>query len=209
MEVFIYSFIVFSYQMAAISFPSFKQCLGKKVLILGDVGTGKTKMTAELLSEAIEAGYTADITIIDLGPAKTRVKGRRIGGHLTETMTIPKAVRYLAPARVETPRLSATSADHLLTLAKVNHEAIAPLLKQFLAEPSPILFVNDVSIYFQSGAPDLLFEAVERAETFVANGYYGRYFAFDYGTGVSKRERELMDLLASKMDKVINPSERE
>jgi hypothetical protein len=206
MEVFIYSLIVFSYPMVATSLPSFKQCLGRKVLILGDVGTGKTKMTADLLSEAIETGYAPEITIIDMAPATMTVQGRRIGGRLSEAVTMPKMLRYLSPAKVETPRLSAAGADHLFALAKANHDAIVPPLRQFLAEPSPILFVNDVSIYFQSGSPDILFEAVEKAETFVANGYYGQYLAADYGTGVSRRERELMDLLAAKMDEVINLS---
>jgi len=172
-------------------------------LILGDVRTGKTKMTVKLLSEAVKAGYEKDITVIDLAPATTKVRGKRIGGRLSEQMALPKGLRYLAPAKVETPRLSATSADQLLALARANHEAITPLLGEFLAAPSSILFANDVSLYFHSGTPDLMFKAAERAETLVANGYYGRYFAFDYETGISKKERELMDLFAAKMDKVI------
>jgi len=187
---------------------SFRQCLGRKVLILGDVRTGKTKMTVKLLSEAVRAGYGKDITVIDLAPATTKVRGKKVGGRLSELMSLPKELRYSAPAKVETPRLSASSADQLLALARTNHEAITPLLEEFLTAPSSILFVNDVSLYFHSGTADLMFKAAERAETFVANGYYGRYFAFDYETGISKKEHELMDLLAAKMDKVVTRFQR-
>mgnify|MGYP001106950002 CR=1 FL=1 len=195
---------LFSCLMVVTSLRSFRQCLGRKVLILGDVRTGKTKITAKLLNEALRAGHESEITVIDLAPAATKVRGRKIGGRLFELMALPKELRYLAPAEVETPRLSASSSSQLLALARANHEAVTPLLRQFLAALSPILFVNDISIYFHSGTPDLMFEAAERAETFVGNGYYGEYFAFDHGTGVSERERKLMDLFAAKMDTVIN-----
>lgn len=41
-------------------------------------------------------------------------------------------------------------------------------------------------------------------EEFIANGYYGDHLSEDLGTGVSNKERELMDLLSSRMDKAIN-----
>jgi hypothetical protein len=69
-----------------------------------------------------------------------------------------------------------------------------------------MLFINDISIFFQSGSSKAVLSTIEASETFIANGYYGKYFAFDHDTGVSKTERDLMDLLASKMDKVIDLS---
>jgi GTPase SAR1 family protein len=182
---------------------SFIEFLGKKILIIGDVGAGKTKLTLELISQAIESEHAKDTTIIDMAPATKMFKERKIGGRLIEMMEMPAQLRYLTPEKVETPRLSAEDAGHLLHLIKHNHDAILPLLQDFVQNPSTVLFINDISIFFQSGSSKAVLSTVEASETFIANGYYGKYFAFDHDTGVSKTERDLMDLLASKMDKVI------
>jgi GTPase SAR1 family protein len=182
---------------------SFQNLLGKKVLITGDVGAGKTKLTLELLGEAVEMGFRDGITVIDMAPATTVVGESKVGGRLSELTEAVREVRYLAPQRVETPRLKADSADELLYLVGLNEERIRRLIEEFISDPSPILFINDVSIYFQSGSGDPIFAASEAAETLIANGYYGEYFAFDHGTGVSKLEKELMDRLAHHMDVLI------
>lgn len=178
----------------------------KKTLIMGDVRTGKTKLTAELLEEAVNLGFSRMITVIDIAPETEVVEGRRIGGRLSEITTAHKEVRYLAPPRVETPRLKATSAEELLSLVQLNAERIRPLLEEYMTTPTPILFINDISIYLQSGQIDPVLRAAGQAETLVANGYYGEYFSQNHGTGVSKRERDLMDLLASQMDIIIKLS---
>ena len=176
---------------------------------MGTVRTGKTKLTVELLEEAVELGYSKDITVVDMAPETEVVEGRSIGGRLSELTEASKKVRYLAPNKVETPRLKATSADHLLSMVQMNADRIKPLLEAYLATPSPVLFVNDISIYLQSGSLEIILEAARQAETFIANGYYGEFFSFDYGTGVSKIERDLMDKLASHMDEVIRLTSRQ
>jgi len=178
---------------------SFTELCGKKTLIIGDVGAGKTKLTLKLIKQAIETSHTQDTTIIDMAPATKLVKGRKIGGKLSEVMKIPRQIRYLTPKKVETPRLSAKDAEHLLYLIKLNHDAILPLLLDFVNNPSPILFVNDISIFFQSGSSEPVLSAVEASETFIANGYYGKYLAFDYETSISKTEQNLMDMLSNHM----------
>lgn len=188
---------------------SFNHLLGKKSLIMGDVRTGKTKLTAELLEEAVELGFTKKITVIDMAPKTEVVDERSIGGRLSEITMAYTKVRYLSPNGVETPRLRATSAGELLSMIRLNIERIKPLLEECIAAPSSILFINDISIYLQSGSIDPVLAATGRAETFIANGYYGEYFAFDHGTGVSKKERDLMDLLASHMDIVIRLSSQQ
>lgn len=175
------------------------ELIGKKTLITGDVGTGKTKFTLELVSQAIKEDYTEETTIIDMAPATKLVDSRKIGGRLSEMMEMPKNMKYLTPETIETPRLSAKNAQHLLHLVKLNHNAILPLLQNYLKNPSSILFINDISIFFQSGSHEPILSAVEASETFIANGYYGKYFAFDYETGVSKREQRLMDILSNHM----------
>jgi hypothetical protein len=181
----------------------FTELLGKKALIMGDVGAGKTRLTLRLLTEAVNLGYAREITLIDMAPATVIREGRKVGGKIREFTDIVKRIRYLTPQIVETPRLSAHSSDELLQLVKTNKERIDPLLKEYLENPTKIAFINDMSMYFQSGAFDLILSVSRKADTFVANGYYGKFFAFDFGTGVSKIERDLMDKLAQYMDIVM------
>ncbi len=182
---------------------SFSELAGKKTLIMGNVRTGKTKLTVELLEEAVGLGISKDITIIDMAPRTKMVKGLSIGGRLSEFTATLKDVRYLVPTEVMTPRLEAHSAKELLSMVKLNVERIRPLIENYVERPTPVLFINDVSIYLQSGSAELVLAVAAMAGTFIANGYYGEFFSKDHGTGVSRRERALMELLASRMDVVI------
>jgi len=179
---------------------SFRDILGKKVLIYGDVGTGKTRLTVRLLEEAVKLGLAQEITVIEMAPRNTVVRGIRVGGRLSEATDVTRRLRYLAPRRVETPRLVARDGEELLDLVDKNRRRIRRLLRNYVENPTPILFVNDISIYLQSGDFDTLAYAIGKASTLVANGYYGKTLSNDHSTGVSALERELMDKLAALMD---------
>ncbi|MBS7652174.1 MAG: hypothetical protein QW638_05740 [Candidatus Bathyarchaeia archaeon] len=185
----------------------FDDLILKRTLIVGDVGVGKTRMTINLLCDALSKGYSRDITIVDMAPGSMVYQGRKIGGCISDMIKLPGGVRYLKPNRIMAPRITASSPGELLLMVENNRKSIEPLLREFLDDPTPILFINDVSIYFQSGCYKKVFEVLEASKTFIGNGYYGGSLIFDYGTGVSKIERHLMDLLISKVDIVINLSE--
>jgi len=186
--------------MSQPSSRSFADLLGKRTLILGDVRSGKTRLTASLLREAMALGFTAEITVIDMAPKSAFIKGLRVGGRLFEPSERPEGVRYFAPGRVETPRLKAKEGEELLKLVEENRKRIYPILKSYMSRPTPILFVNDLSLYLQSGDLKTLYNTTQAASTFVGNGYYGSTLADDFSTGISGREREFMDQLAATMD---------
>ncbi len=186
--------------MSQLPSRSFADLLGKRTIILGDVRSGKTRLTASLLREAMVLGFAAEITVIDMAPKSTFLKGLRIGGRLFEPSKRPKGVGYLAPRRVETPRLTARDGNELLRLVEVNRKRIYPILKSYISRPTPILFANDISLYLQSGDLRTLHDMTQAASTFVGNGYYGNTLANDFATGISGTERGLMDQLAAAMD---------
>ena len=180
--------------------PSFKELRGMRTLILGDVGTGKTTLTRRLLVEALEEAE-GPVTVLDFAPPAKVVSGLRAGGLLTGEEH-PR-LRHMKSSLIETPRLSARSGDELVRLADHNMRITAAMLREFTLSPTEALFVNDASIYLQRGEIDCLWRAFEAAETVVANGYYGEKLKADYGTGLSSREKTLMEKLASRMDEVI------
>jgi len=179
---------------------SIKEALGRRTLIMGEVGSGKTWLTDRLLEEALSLDLQ-DITVIDMAPEAATLRGISVGGTLRGAKN-PK-VRYLRAEDLKTPRLSARDADELIEYTDHNRKITEGLLDDFMLKPTSILFVNDVSIYLQRGEIDRLWRAFEAAETVVANGYYGEKLKADYGTGLSSREKTLMEKLASKMDEVI------
>lgn len=181
---------------------SFSRALGKRVLIIGDVGTGKTELTRRLLLEAVEEGYEGIITVMDMAPRATTIRGLSVGGMLVNPDDL--GVRCLGVDDIRTPRLSASNAEELLRLADYNRTEIEKLLGRFTADPTDILFINDISIYLQRGDLELLWSTLMKVETVVANGYMGEKLKDDLGTGISAREEEMMVRLTDRMDVVIH-----
>lgn len=182
------------------SLISFKDLYNKKTLIIGELGTGKTKLLVKLLTEAIELGLKNEITIIDMAPKVIMLDKKKIGGTLLDYKPEIKNLRYLASENIKAPRLLSKNAKELILFAQENKAIIDEFLNDFIKNPSPILFINDISIYFHLGSIEPILKVIELANTFVANGYYGRLLSKDFNTGISKKEMELMELLIEKMD---------
>jgi len=182
----------------------FSEVRGRKLLILGDVGRGKTALTARMISEAVSLSVATDVTVIDMAPARRKFKDIIIGGRITDFLDAKTNARLLVSTRkLHAPRIEGHTATEIINLAKANAESIEELLESYLASPTPILFINDVSIYLQAGETRRLLKTVKAAETFVANAYHGTTLADDRHSGISKRERLGLNALKIVMDKVI------
>ncbi|MEM2945285.1 MAG: hypothetical protein QW542_04795 [Thermoproteota archaeon] len=178
---------------------SIREVLGRRILILGKMGSGKTKLTAEILDRLLEDADPSWITVIDMSP--TTVPG--VGGRVsTYTSNVFKA-RYLAPKVVRAPRIEGRSREEVLSLAEFNRMSIEPLLQEFLTKPTPILLINDLSIYLHSGDVSKIVECLELSNTVVANSYYSEILMDDKGSGVSEKEKKLLDMLMNKFDRVL------
>jgi len=184
--------------MYAGSLLNVKNLLGRRTLIVGDIGSGKTRLTARVLEEFVKMELDDYITVIDMAPEPVG----NIGGKLCIYTTATSRVRYLVPEIVYTPRLSGKSKDEIITLAVRNAMNIKSCILEYLQAPSPILILNDLSMYLHAGDLVDIIECIEVANTFVGNGYYGTFFSEDYGSGISVRERVLMECLMRFMDSV-------
>jgi energy-coupling factor transporter ATP-binding protein EcfA2 len=176
-----------------------REILGKKVLILGEAGSGKTKLAARLLQELIALVDPEKITVIDLAPKSFS----GVGGKLTDYVSVISEVKYLSPEKVYTPRLAGTSPKEVLHYAKLNRRVMEPLLNKYIQNPTEVLVMNDVTLYLHSGRLEKVLECVKLAKTFLATAYYGIKLSEDFGTGISSRERQLTDKLAARMDLVV------
>jgi hypothetical protein len=180
----------------------FEDLLSKKVLIEGDVGSGKTHLTRILLIQATELLPSGSITVIDMAPHRRRLDRDYAGGALRKGKWITH-VRYLRSAFIKPPRLDGRTKEEVLDLAKSNAAELRKLLQAFLNKPSDTLFINDLTLYLHSGDAEFLFFVLAKASTFIANAYEGSRLLDDRDSGISSRERHLVSELEKRMDLTI------
>lgn len=176
--------------------------LGKKVLIKGDVNSGKTRFTEGLLRQAAALGLTGEITVIDMAPDLVHFKGKLIGGKMGLPPASPP-IKYLTDQGIAAPRIQGRSKGEVLEMARSNSEKISSLLGRFLKGATRMLIINDSSIFLHAGDYELLLSAIKAAETCILNAYSGKALLDDKGSGISEREAELLDKLEKEMDIVI------
>jgi len=176
-----------------------REALGKKVLILGEAGSGKTKVVAKLLQEIMMLVSPEKITIIDFAPQRVV----EIGGKIIEHVSIPSGIKYLSPKNVYTPRLAGKTPEQVLHYAELNRKNMETLLDEFIHNVTEILVLNDVTLYLHLGKLETVLKCTKLAKTFLATAYYGSKLANDLGTGISSREKKLTEELATFMDLVI------
>jgi GTPase SAR1 family protein len=164
-----------------------------RVLILGDVNAGKTRLSAAWLTRLVEAGHGPSTAVLDLAPP---LRGR-VGGPLPPPQGA--GVLYRA-AVVVPPRLTAADEAGAERLAQANAAAIEALFADYLRAPRPILLVNDATLYLQAGDLARFLAVLAPSPTCLVNAYYGRSFP-EYA--LSRRERRLTDELAAACDRVV------
>jgi len=176
-----------------------RDIVGKKVLILGEVGSGKTLLATRLLKELMMLFDPGEITVIDLAPQRVG----EVGGKVSEYVDSIDKVKYLSPERVYTPRLTGTSREQVLKYAELNRRLMEPLFNEFVQRTTKILVLNDITLYLHAGELETVLKCMRLAETFLATGYYGSRLAEDRGSGISVQERRLIEKLATYMDQII------
>jgi len=166
---------------------------GRRTLIIGEVNTGKTRLTAQVLACWVAQGRSQEIVVLDLAPETNATIGGRI--HLPADF---EGV-VLAPTIVP-PRLRGRNEAEADLLAQTNADAIDALLQDARLAKGSILVINDVTLYLQAGNYDRLMSIIHQAPTALINAYYGHSFP-DYQ--LSRQERQLTDRLIQDCHHVI------
>ena len=170
---------------------------------MGEVGSGKTLLTTRLLLDALNEGFKAQVTVIDLAPKALTIEGKVIGGKIKELFQIPKDLRYIASDKIRAPRLEGKSKKDVIRYAYENLKVIEPMFEDFEKSPTDVLFVNDLSIYLHMGDVLRLRSVLSKARTVIANAYEGKRLQADKGTGISQREAKGLNDVKGWMDIII------
>ncbi|MEM4342456.1 MAG: hypothetical protein QXF97_07920 [Candidatus Caldarchaeum sp.] len=176
-----------------------EELLGKRTLIIGEAGSGKTSLLAQILHSLLTKLGPCSITVIDLAPPRIM----DVGGPLTDHMKVD-GLHYKRPPNVYAPRLMACNAEELKKYVHSNLETAKRLFNEFIQNPTPVLAVNDVTIFLHGADAAELLAYVEKASTFIATAYYGAKLSEDFGTGLSASERRKVEELTKHVDIVIN-----
>jgi len=169
--------------------------LGRKTLLAGDVNSGKTTKTKDILRQFLAAGYAQDLAILDLAPDSIR----GIGGKLS--LDTAPDVLYLTD-HIAAPRLMGRDAAHTLELATNNARTIEKLFTRLGRHSRDFLFINDATLYLQAGNMDLFLGLLAKSSTTIINAYYGN--SFD-DSELTRRERQLTNILMENCDTILLP----
>lgn len=152
------------------------ECLGKRILVIGDVNTGKTTLCQRWLNELCRQGFGTRIALIDMAPTVSRELALKRGiiGAGGELRAPAESGVLDLRAHLEPPRLSSSTESEALEKAERNARLIEALISQ-LEPVRDILFINDVTLFLQARSAASLIEAVgfDRRTTLVVNGYRG------------------------------------
>lgn len=179
----------------------FQGMLGKRTLIVGEAGSGKTRALTSFLDFLVERGFEREVTLIELAPGLEGI-GRPLEAYTRNVFR----VRYLKPKRIYPPRLLGRTAEEVLNYAERNYREAEELLSIFSASPSRILLINDLTIFLHFGSPEQVLEAIQACETFAATAYEGEVLRDDKGSGITMREKKALSRLKLEMDLVIRLS---
>jgi hypothetical protein len=162
--------------------------LRRKTLILGDVNTGKTTLTRNVLEEFCRHDLGGRIVIVDMAPEiPARLVYEKgligVGGKLTPPGG--HDILYLG-GRFEPPRLSSKTEAEAIEKARQNFRIMEDLFRRLHLQSRDIMMVNDVSIYLQAGTAENLTRWLDQAVTVIANGYWGKRLG---GGTLTERER--------------------
>jgi len=167
--------------------------MNRRTIIVGDVNSGKTSQTLNILRLFLKAGHAKKIAILDLAPGN--IQG--IGGKMEPPLDEP--LLYLTTS-ILAPRLTGKNEYHILTLAEKNAAAIEKLFTKFCRQKREILFVNDVTLYFQAGDFERFVKILDTTSTIVINAYYGHTFS---DSELTRREKHLTETLMKLCDQII------
>lgn len=164
---------------------------GQWVLVVGEIGSGKTRLTEKMLPKIIAGGGV--IAIFDFAPEN--VSG--VGGKMK--IVNNSRMDYYSD-NFFAPRLTGKDKNEVLLLAELNAQKIERVLAAYQSRPRKIVVINDISIYLHSRTAKQWISNFYKVDTILANGYYGYHLGND---DFSQRERHEMENLMQYQDLVI------
>jgi len=185
------------------SFKNYEELIGHQTFLYGETNTNKTYYTAKFIQFLIESKNfnPKEISILDFAPPHTIIRNIKIGGKIKDFYKDSiKCNNFIFEGEIIPPRLKAKNIKELYDNACLNFKKTYSILKLFNDNPTSILIINDISIYFHIGNKQLLLESIEKSNTFFGNSYYGSSIKSDFTTLFSRREKRIVEYLTKQIE---------
>ncbi|MFX0030334.1 MAG: hypothetical protein ACFE8B_14070 [Candidatus Hermodarchaeota archaeon] len=181
----------------------FSKLLGHHTLLYGETNTNKTYSTSQFVKFLVESEKVPpqEVSILDFAPSLMRIDNLKIGGKIQdfyEQSSICKNITF--KGEIIPPRLKSDNKKELYDNARKNLQKTSKILNDYNEDPTPILIINDISIYLHIGDIRLLLNAINKSNTFFGNTYYGSSIKRGYATFFSLRERRKVKSLLKKVE---------
>jgi hypothetical protein len=183
---------------------NFNDLIGHHTLLYGETNTKKTFYTSKFVQFLVESKNVPpnDISILDFAPPSSTINNLRIGGKIQDFYeNCNSCNNILIKGEIAPPRLNSSNRTELYHIACENFKRTSEILHLYKNNPTPVLIINDISIYLHIGNIRQIVEAINKSNTFFGNSYYGSSIKRNFATLFSLREKRQIEYLIKRVEK--------
>ncbi len=176
--------------------------LNHHTLLYGETNTKKTYYTAKFVQFLVESKLNpSDITILDFAPKMVTINESKIGGRIEDFYAKSKKCNNIYfEGEIIPPRLRSQNSEELIDNAQKNYKKTLQILEEYHLKPTPILVINDISIYLHVGDLTYFLKVIQKARTFFGNTYYGTSINKEFTNEFSYKEKNIVESLVEKIE---------
>ncbi len=183
---------------------NFNDLIDHHTLLYGETNTKKTYFASNFIQFLVELNkvHPKEISILDFAPPLSMINNLKFGGKIQDFYDgANKCNNILYKGEIIPPRLKANNEKEVYQNACENYKKTSKILNLFNEKPTPVLIINDISIYLHVGRKESLLTAIEKSKTFFGNSYYGSSIKRDFAKLFSRREKRRVENLIKEVEK--------
>ena len=177
--------------------------VGKKTLIYGEANTGKTFYTAKFIQYLLEnkRNNPKNISILDFAPKLAYFNDLKIGGRIQDYYeNSVKCNNISFKGEIIPPRLKANNKNEIYTNLCHNFNKIYEIIEIYNSSPTPVLIINDISLFLHLGSNKYLINTINKSDTFFGNSYYGSSISSKFSKLISIKEKRKVESLIKDVE---------
>ncbi|GAG03312.1 MAG: hypothetical protein ACTSPU_02255 [Promethearchaeota archaeon] len=181
----------------------FKNYIGHRTLLYGEINTGKTYYTAKFVQYLLEIKKInpKDISILDFAPKLAYFNNLKIGGRIQDYYeNSVKCNNINFKGEIIPPRLNAKNRNEMYSNICHNFNKICEIIETYNNNPTPVLIINDISIYLHLGSNKYLINTINKSVTFFGNSYYGSSISSKFSKLISIKEKRKVESLIKNVE---------
>ena len=176
----------------------FKNYVGHRTLLYGETNTGKTYCTSKFVQYLLEIKKInpKDISILDFAPKLAYFNNLKIGGRIQDYYkNSVKCNNINFKGEIIPPRLNAKNKNEMYRNICHNFNKICEIIEIYNSSPTPVLIINDISLFLHLGSNQYLINTINKSDTFFGNAYYGSSISSKFSKLISIKEKRKVEFL--------------